>query len=212
MHIRYRSRIIIDTGTHPHARTTLPGATRVVVTRVRSVIPIFGYCEERRNRGRNVSLTTKESDRPSDEMQANGGASSSGILHSVQRYPAFRLLMTGTLASNTAFWMYQVAVGWLALQMTDSPFFVGMAGFAGGIPLLLFALPAGVIIDRFDRRRVLLTAQVGVMLVAAPFALMVGTRPDRTLVTSHAGSHLRHRHVVYFSNTYRNCAVACSAP
>jgi MFS family permease len=96
-------------------------------------------------------------------------------MHSVRVYPAFRMLMLGTLASNTAFWMYQVAVGWLALEMTDSPFFVGMAGFAGGIPLLLVSLPAGVIIDRFDRRNVLVAAQVGVMVVAAVFALLVGT-------------------------------------
>jgi MFS family permease len=96
-------------------------------------------------------------------------------MHSVRVYSAFRLLMLGTLASNTAFWMYQVAVGWLALQLTDSPFFVAMAGFAGGIPLLLVSLPAGVIIDRFDRRTVLLLAQLGTMLVAALFAFLVGT-------------------------------------
>ena len=60
------------------------------------------------------------------------------MLHSVRHYPLFRMLMLGTLASNTAFWMYQVAVGWLALEMTDSPFFVGLAGFASGIPVLIF--------------------------------------------------------------------------
>lgn len=97
-----------------------------------------------------------------------------GILHSIRMYADFRMLMIGTLVSNSAFWMYQVAVGWLALQLTDSPFFVGMAGFAAGIPLLLFALPIGVIIDRFDRRRVLLAAQFGVMLVSLVFAIMVG--------------------------------------
>lgn len=100
---------------------------------------------------------------------------SGGILHSLQVYPAFRMLMLGSLAATTAFWMYQVAIGWLALQMTDSPFFVGMAGFVGGIPLLLVALPAGVVIDRFDRRKILLTAQIGVMLVTVLFALLVGT-------------------------------------
>lgn len=95
-------------------------------------------------------------------------------MHSIKTYADFRMLMLGTLASNSAFWMYQVAVGWLALQMTNSPFFVGMAGFAGGIPLLLCSIPAGVIIDRYDRRNVLLFAQIGVMLVSLVFALMVG--------------------------------------
>ena len=100
---------------------------------------------------------------------------SGGILHSLHEYPAFRLLLLGTLATNTAFWMYQVCVGWLALQMMDSPLFVGLTGFVSGIPLLVFSLPAGVIIDRFDRRTVLLLAQFGVMVVAAVFAVLVGT-------------------------------------
>src|SRR5262245_6233883 len=95
-------------------------------------------------------------------------------MHSLRAYPAFRMMIVGTLATNSAFWMYQVAVGWLALQMTDSPFFVGLSGFAGGVPLLLFSLPVGVIVDRFDRRSVLLFAQIGVMLAALLFALLVG--------------------------------------
>jgi MFS family permease len=97
------------------------------------------------------------------------------MLHSLGAYPAFRLLLLGTLATNSAFWMYQVAVGWLALQLRDSPLFVGLTGFAGGIPLLLFSLPAGVVIDRYSRRMVLLAAQAGVMLLAGVFALLVGT-------------------------------------
>lgn len=123
-----------------------------------------------------MALLTRETEtqRSSETLPAHDGPAG-GTMHSVRAYPAFRLLMLGTLASNTAFWMYQVAVGWLALEMTDSPLFVGMAGFAGGIPLFLVSLPAGVIIDRFDRRTVLVAAQVGVMLVASVFALLVGT-------------------------------------
>src|SRR5262249_58548660 len=100
-----------------------------------------------------------------------------GMMHSLRVYPAFRLLIVGTLATNSAFWMYQVAVGWLALQMTDSPFFVGLSGFAGGIPLLLLSLPAGVVVDRLDRRKVLLVAPIRALLVAGFFPLLVGTRP-----------------------------------
>jgi MFS family permease len=96
------------------------------------------------------------------------------MFQSMRAYRAFRLLWLGTLATNSAFWMYQIAVGWLALQLTDSPFFVGLTGFAGGIPTLFFALPSGVIIDRFDKRSILLAAQVGIMLTATAFALLVG--------------------------------------
>jgi len=100
-------------------------------------------------------------------------------------YPAFRTLLLGTLATNSAFWMYQVCVGWLALQLMDSPLFVGLTAFVGGIPLLVVSLPAGVMIDRYDRRMVLMVAQIAVMVVAAVFALLVGTgaiAPWSTLV------------------------------
>jgi MFS family permease len=97
------------------------------------------------------------------------------VLHSLRVYPAFRLLLMGTLATNSAFWMYQVCVGWLALQLMDSPLFVGLTGFVGGIPLLVVSLPAGVMIDRYDRRTVLLVAQFAVMVVAGVFALLVDT-------------------------------------
>jgi MFS family permease len=108
------------------------------------------------------------------EPVAVPAAATPGMMHSLRTYAAFRMLLLGTSATNTAFWMYQVAVGWLALEMTDSPFFVGLTGFAGGIPLLIFSLPVGVIVDRFDRRTVLLLAQLGVMLMAGLFAIMVG--------------------------------------
>ena len=95
------------------------------------------------------------------------------MFHSLQIYPLFRMLILGTLATNTAFWMYQVAVGWLALEMTDSAAFVGLAGFVAGIPILLFSIPAGIVIDRFDKRTVLLVAQTGIMVVASLFAIFV---------------------------------------
>lgn len=98
-----------------------------------------------------------------------------GMFQSLSAYRGFRMLFLGTMATNSAFWMYQIAVGWLALQRTDSPLFVGLTGFAGGIPLLLFALPSGVIIDRVDRRMVLMAAQAGVMVVATAFAIMIAT-------------------------------------
>jgi MFS family permease len=65
--------------------------------------------------------------------------------------------------------MQQVALGWLALTLTDSPAFVGLVGFTAGIPFLLIAIPAGAIIDRVDRRKVLLTCQA----LAAMLALIV---------------------------------------
>ncbi|MGC4108273.1 MAG: MFS transporter [Thermomicrobiales bacterium] len=115
-----------------------------------------------------------ESDLPPPHAtpDARDGASG-GILQSFRLYPVFRLLIAGSLLSSSAFWMYQVSVGWLALELTNSAMFVGLAGFAGGIPMLVLSIPAGVIIDRYDRRTVLLIAQSVVMVVSAVFAALV---------------------------------------
>ncbi|GBD18898.1 Enterobactin exporter EntS [bacterium HR27] len=87
------------------------------------------------------------------------------VLYSLRMYPAFRVLFGTTLTTNAAFWMWSLLIGWLALLLTDSPFFVGLTGFLNGIPMLIVSLPAGVLIDRFDRRAVLLLAQIVVALV-----------------------------------------------
>ncbi len=92
-------------------------------------------------------------------------SSSVSLLHSLRAYPGFRTLFNSTLATNGAFWMWMMASGWLALDLTDSAFFVGLTGFLGGLPMLLFALPAGVVIDRYDRRRVLVLAQAAVAII-----------------------------------------------
>ncbi|MCX7622656.1 MAG: MFS transporter [Thermomicrobium sp.] len=96
-----------------------------------------------------------------------------GALYSLRVYPAFRLLFGTTLATNAAFWMWSLLAGWLALVLTDSPFFVGLTGFLHGIPMLLVSLPAGVLIDRFDRRLVLLAAQVVVALVTVVLVVLL---------------------------------------
>ncbi len=65
--------------------------------------------------------------------------------------------------------MQQVAIGWLALDLTDSAFFVGVVSFMAGLSFIVVAIPAGAIIDRVDRRLVLSAMQ----LFAAVLALVV---------------------------------------
>lgn len=60
--------------------------------------------------------------------------------------------------------MQAVALGWLVLQLTDSPFWVGFVSFAALSPALFLSLFGGVLADRLDRRRVLLTTQTAMML------------------------------------------------
>src|ERR1019366_5488743 len=63
-------------------------------------------------------------------------------------------------------WMQQVATGWLALELTNSAFMVGLVAAAGTLPILLFSLPSGVLADRSDKLRVVRIAQT-LMLVEA---------------------------------------------
>src|SRR5918992_1603670 len=65
----------------------------------------------------------------------------------------FRLFWLGQTLSLVGTWMQSMAQGWLALQLSDSAFLVGVVAFAGSIPILLFSFPAGVVVDRADKLR-----------------------------------------------------------
>jgi MFS family permease len=95
------------------------------------------------------------------------------IWQSMRDYPAFRLLFGSTLATNSGFWMWNVAIGWLALILTDSPFFVGLVGFTAGIPTLLFGPFGGVLIDKFPRKTILLLAQTVISITAVTVSVLL---------------------------------------
>ena len=56
--------------------------------------------------------------------------------------------------------MQKVAQSWLVLDMSKSPFLLGVDAFLGDIPIFLFSLIGGVVADRMDRRRLLILSQV----------------------------------------------------
>ena len=58
------------------------------------------------------------------------------------RHRNYRLFFTGQLISLTGTWMQSVAQAWLAYRLTDSAAMLGIVGFAGQIPALLFSPPA----------------------------------------------------------------------
>lgn len=74
---------------------------------------------------------------------------------------SYRRFWATQFISNIGTWMQTVAQGWLVLRLTDSPFMLGLVGFANSIPTLFLMLPGGVIADRVDRRRLLRIAQSG---------------------------------------------------
>ena len=88
------------------------------------------------------------------------------------RHRGFRLLWVATLLSSTARWADLVVVGWLTLELTDSPLMVGIVAASKMVGYL--AAPfMGVVADRMDRRLLLIVA-AGMNLVASAGMLLPG--------------------------------------
>ncbi len=87
----------------------------------------------------------------------------------------FRLLMLAQFAAQTGYWSFYVAQGWLALQLTNSPGWVGLITTAGLIPFLFIALPAGVLADRVDLKRLMITSRTLVVFFHTCEAVLVAT-------------------------------------
>ncbi len=76
-------------------------------------------------------------------------------------YRDYQLLWLGTFTTQTGQWVQVVAIGWLMLELApvDSGFYLGLAGFLRSVPQLFLSLPAGILADRVDRRRLLVISQ-----------------------------------------------------
>ena len=81
------------------------------------------------------------------------------------RHRNFRLFITGQSISVIGTWMTRVAMAWLVYRLTKSPLMLGAVGFTNLVPNFLLAPVAGVIIDRVDRRRLLLWTQALLIIV-----------------------------------------------
>ena len=85
----------------------------------------------------------------------------------LQVHRNFRLFWIGQTVSLIGTWMQQVGQGWLALQLSNSALIVGLVSAAGSLPVLLFSLYAGVLVDRRDKLRLVTIAQVFLSIEAA---------------------------------------------
>ncbi len=91
------------------------------------------------------------------------------------RHRNFRLFLGGQFVSLSGTWMQTVAQGWLVLQLTKSAFQVGLVTTINTLPVLLFTLYGGVVADRVNKRRFLLTLQTLMLLEALALALLTAT-------------------------------------
>jgi MFS family permease len=92
------------------------------------------------------------------------------------RYTAFSVIWTATVVANIGSWMYAAAAAWLMTTLDSSPVMVSLVQVASTVPVFLFALPAGVLADIVDRRRLLIFAETVTTVLCAAFAVLVWMR------------------------------------
>ncbi len=93
-------------------------------------------------------------------------------MFAVLRHPAFCWILAASLLSNLGNWMETVGQSWLVQKQTASPFLLEVLAAAEFVPVALLALPAGVLADRHDRRKLVLVGQVSMMVFGAVLAVL----------------------------------------
>ncbi len=94
---------------------------------------------------------------------------------SLSRHRNYRLFFSGQVVSVSGTWMQNIALAWLVIELSPSPLAVGVLAFCRFVPFTVFGLVAGVVADRFDNRRLVITTQTTSMLLSALLATLVLT-------------------------------------
>nr|MDJ0982654.1 MFS transporter [Kiloniellales bacterium] len=98
-----------------------------------------------------------------------------GSILAALRHRDFRIYISGNAVSLIGTWMQRTAVGWLTWELTQSGFWLGLVACADLLPAVVIGPLGGVLADRFDRLRIMMTAQTVALLQAATlFALTAG--------------------------------------
>ena len=88
----------------------------------------------------------------------------------------FRLFFLGQGVSLIGTWMQNIAQGWLVLELTNSPFYVGLVSALGSLGVLLLTIYGGIVADRTDKHRLVVLTQSLSMLPALGLAALVWTK------------------------------------
>src|SRR4026208_354725 len=89
------------------------------------------------------------------------------------RHRDFRLFWSGQLVSLIGTWMQSVGQAWLVLELTGSPFHLGVVTALQFTPILLLSPVGGALSDRFPKRRIVLVTQAAMMAQAFVLAELV---------------------------------------
>ena len=87
----------------------------------------------------------------------------------------YRVFWFSQLFSLTGTWVQSLAQSWLVLTLTDSPAALGLIGVCQFGPTLILGLPAGVLVDRLPKRRLLMATQIAAATITVILALLVAT-------------------------------------
>ena len=87
--------------------------------------------------------------------------------------PNYRLYFSGQSVSLIGTWMQKTAVSWVVYTLTHSTFMLGLTLFASLFPSFLLSLIGGVVSDRYNRYKVLLTTQVASLIQAVILAVLI---------------------------------------
>jgi MFS family permease len=101
------------------------------------------------------------------------GEQSPGSLPSPLSVRDFRVYWIGQFISLVGMWTQMVAQGWIVTRLTDSTATFGQISFISSVPMLLLTMPAGVLADRIDRRKILICTQFLLAAVAFGYAALV---------------------------------------
>jgi MFS family permease len=108
----------------------------------------------------------------------------------------FRIFWFGQIISLIGTWMQSIALPWLAYTITQSPFLLGLVGALQFMPMMFFSLFAGVLIDKFDKKKILILTQSILSICALILSVLVFT------------NHIRYWHILVvalcigFANTF----------
>jgi len=89
------------------------------------------------------------------------------------RHRTFAVIWVATVVSNIGGWVYNVASGWLMTGLDANPLMVSLVQVANNLPMFLFAIPAGALVDIVDRRVFLIVGETAVMVTSTAFAALV---------------------------------------
>ncbi|MBB4857988.1 MFS family permease [Novosphingobium chloroacetimidivorans] len=88
------------------------------------------------------------------------------------RYPVFRAIWIANLFSNIGGTIQSIAAAWMMTELTTSHQLVALVQSSATVPIMLFGVFAGAIADNYDRRQVMLAAQIGMLIVSSALAAM----------------------------------------